>query len=83
MKQSDDPTLPTYIDSLRVDVMGSMYTHSLSSNMKYNTVVNIINYFAHSEFSNDVCRREVFNAVNLLDAVLEINANIDTKAVEL
>lgn len=46
-----------------------MTFEELANNMDFITVVNIINYLNNNEVSEEVCKREVFKALRLLNRI--------------
>lgn len=62
--------LSEYINSVAIEANGALTTfEELANNMDFITVVNIINYLNNNEVSEEVCRREVFKALHLLNRI--------------
>lgn len=62
--------LSEYIDSVAIEAKGALTTFDkLADNMDFVTVVNILNYLNENEVSEEVCKREVFKALNLLNRI--------------
>ena len=68
MYDNTDTTLKDYLDSLYVQLVGASEFYSeLTYNQRYQSVINIVQYFRTYEFDKKTCKREVFKATNILD----------------
>lgn len=66
----EDIHLPEYINSVTIEATGALTTFDkLADNMDFITVVNILNYLNENEVSEEVCKREVFKALTLLNKI--------------
>lgn len=71
LKQEENFYIFDYIDSLSIDITGSMLTYSsLANNNRYITVLNIINYLSKNEVDFKKCKREVFKAVDEVEKII-------------
>lgn len=67
MKDKDDITLPKYLDSLYIQLVGGAENFiELKDNQRYVSIINIIQYFRNNEFDRETCKREILNSTNIL-----------------
>lgn len=67
MKDEEDFTLPKYIDSVYIQLVGGAENFpELKTNQKYVSIINIIQYFRTNEFDKQLCKREILKCTNLL-----------------
>lgn len=65
-----DVHLGEYLDSCALDMAGALDTFpELEKFSEYATVLNIVQYMSHNEASQETCKREVFKALGLLNAI--------------
>lgn len=80
LKENETDTLPSYIDSLSIEINGGMITFPvLASNDKYITIANIINCLNKEAFAFEIVKREVFKAIGQTEKIissLEGNTNV-------
>jgi hypothetical protein len=68
MYENNDITLYDHLDSLYVQLVGaSEYYTELMRNQRFQSIINIIQYFRTKEFDKKICKREVLKATNILD----------------
>lgn len=72
MKEDDNPSLDSYLDSLIIEVWGakSLYPELDESN-EYLRIMHTLSYFKDNEYSVVQCKREVFKMINLAKKILE------------
>lgn len=64
LKEENNSYLDDYLDSLTIQLTGALETYpELSSNTKYISIINSIQYFRKNEFNVKQCRREVFKCI--------------------
>lgn len=67
-----DVHLQEYLDALLREVLGSLDTFPEARECKeYLAVVNVLQFLCRNEFDLDVCRRDVFKMLNLLDQIVK------------
>jgi hypothetical protein len=65
---SNNETLPDYIESLYIQLIGGRETYEdLKLSQEYTTIINVIQYFRANEYSKKTCKREILKCVNLLE----------------
>lgn len=65
-----DVHLDEYLDSCVLDMMGALDTFpELQGFAEYVTILNIVQYMAHNNMTQETCKREVFKALGLLNAI--------------
>lgn len=70
LKEEDNPTINSYIDSLYIQIKGmEADSENLATNKRFNSIINVIAYFKTSEFNLGQCKREVFKCINTIDAI--------------
>lgn len=70
LKEEKNNYLPDYIDSLLVQLKGAAITYPLlSSNSKYISVINSIQYFCNNDFTDSQCKREVFKCIDYIKKI--------------
>ena len=68
MYESNDITLHDHLDSLYVQLVGaSEYYKELQYNQRFQSIINIVQFFRTKEFNKKICKREVLKATNILD----------------
>lgn len=65
MRENNEESLPVYLDSLRVELLGcSGIISDLEGDPRFLTLINIVQYLIdHPECSVKVTKREVFKAI--------------------
>jgi len=70
LKEEENSYLPEYLDSLLVQLKGALITYpGLSSNVRYITIINSIQYFCSNDFSIKQCKREVFKCIENINKI--------------
>ena len=70
LKEEKNAFLVDYIDSLLIQLKGATITYpELSSNSKYTSVINSIQYFHDNDFTERQCKREVFRCINIIQKI--------------
>lgn len=73
LKEEYSDTLNDYLDSLRIELIGSQKTiELLSSNVQFMSLINVIEYMLHNDFDKKVCKREVFKCIKTLEKLCEM-----------
>lgn len=68
MYEDNNITLHDYLDSLYVQLVGATeYYDELRFNQRFQSIINIIQFFRTKEFDKKICKREVLKATNILD----------------
>jgi len=71
LRENKDPFFFEHLDSLRIELMGAIRSFpSLRDDFDFLRIVNTINYFLEYDISVDVCRREVFKMLSILNGKL-------------
>lgn len=71
MFEDKEPTLSTYINSLKIEMMGYMAINpEVKENECYQTALSIIGYLENGEYDMRLCKREVFKAKNIIDSMV-------------
>lgn len=73
MKEEDDKGLKTYINSLCVELEGSVGVSTLpvtSESTEYIRVICVIKWLKENDFTVNVCRREIFKCLNIIETML-------------
>lgn len=66
----EDVHLSDYLESCALDMVGALETFpELRDFEEYVTVLNIVQYMRNNEVTQEVCKREVFKALGLLNAI--------------
>lgn len=69
-EEGDTDAFRTYVDALWMEMSGALKLFpELWNNSKYVSVLNIIGYLSMNEVDVAKCRREVFQAINLIQQV--------------
>lgn len=70
MKEEGCKTLTTYLESLKVEMMGSYSLYrQLMEEPQFMSALNIVEYLIDNDVSVEVCKREVFKAIRHIEAV--------------
>lgn len=70
MKEEGCKTLTTYLESLKIEMMGSYNLYrQLIEEPQFMSALNIIEYLIDNDVSNDVCKREVFKAIKHIESI--------------
>ena len=73
MYDDNNETLRDHLDSLYVQLAGGYeYYDELKYNQRFQSVINIVQYFRKYEFDKKTCKREVLKATNILDKLSKI-----------
>lgn len=76
MFEDKEPTLSTYINSLKIEMIGYMSIKpEIKENESYQTALNIIGYLENGEYDMRLCKREVFKAKNIIDSMIDGGLN--------
>lgn len=68
--EGEDVHLDEYLDSCALDMLGATETFpELKSFEEYISAVNVVQYLAHNDVSLEICKREVFKALKLLNTI--------------
>lgn len=72
LKEQDNNTLSTYLESLKVELVGNYeLLEILKNEPQFISLLNIIQYFISNEFDVRVCKREVFRAIRIIESINE------------
>lgn len=70
MKEEGCKTLTTYLESLRVEMIGSYKLYrQLIEEPQFMSALNIIEYLIDGEYDATVCKREVFKAIRNIESI--------------
>lgn len=70
IKEKQPETLYEYVDSLRVELIGSQKSfQELRTDVNFQSLINIINYFCDNELEHRKVRREVFKCIDLINKI--------------
>ena len=76
MFEDREPTLSTYINSLKIEMIGYMSVNPVvRESDSYQTALNIIGYLETCEYDMRICKREVFKAKNIIDSMIDGGLN--------
>ncbi len=72
LKEENSDTLKSYLESYQRELIGNMDLVPLLVNEpKFITVLNTIQYLISEEYSDKVCKREVFKCIRILEEINE------------
>lgn len=70
MKEEGCETLASYLESLKVQMIGSYSLYrQLIEEPQFMSALNIIEYLIDNEYDVKTCKREVFKAIRLIESV--------------
>lgn len=70
LKEQGNNTLNTYLESLKVELVGNYeLLEILKNEPQFISLLNIIQYFISNEFDVGVCKREVFRAIRIIESI--------------
>ena len=70
MKEEGCETLATYLESLKIEMIGSYSLYrQLMEEPKFMSALNIVEYLIDNEYDNTTCKREVFKAIRYIEDV--------------
>lgn len=70
MKEEGCETLTSYLESLRVQMIGSYSLYrQLIEEPQFMSALHIIEYLIDNEYDVKTCKREVFKAIRLIESV--------------
>lgn len=72
LKEENSDTLKSYLESYQRELIGNMdLVPLLVKEPKFITVLNTIQYLISEEYSDKVCKREVFKCIRILEEINE------------
>ena len=72
LKEENSDTLKSYLESYQRELIGNMdLVPMLVKEPKFITVLNTIQYLISEEYSDKVCKREVFKCIRILEEINE------------
>ena len=72
LKEENSDTLKSYLESYQRELIGNMdLVPMLVKEPKFITVLNTIQYLISEEYSDKVCKREVFKCIRILEDINE------------
>lgn len=72
IKEKQPDTLYDYVDSFRVELIGSQKSfEELKTDTNFQSLINIINYFCDNELEHKKIRREVFKCIDLINKIIK------------
>lgn len=72
LKEEDNKGLKEYLDSVLIQVLGSIETYpELSDNQKYVSIINTLYYLKNNDFTTKQCKRETFKCINILQEMID------------
>lgn len=70
MREEKCPTLEKYLENYERELIGNKELITvLSDEPRFITVISTIQYLIDSEYSTDVCRKEVFKCIRILEEI--------------
>jgi hypothetical protein len=70
MKEEGCKTLTSYLESLRVEMIGSYGLYrQLIEEPQFMSALNIVEYLIDNEYDTTICKREVFKAIRCIENV--------------
>ena len=70
MWEEDNKDLQSYMESLQRELIGNM---NLVEELKYDgyfiTLLNKLEYLINEEYTNDICRKEVFECIDIVEKI--------------
>lgn len=70
LREESNAGLQEYIDSLLFQLNGALVTYpTLSENIDYISIVNIVGYLKGNDYSIKQCKREVFKCLHIIDKI--------------
>lgn len=72
LKEEKSDTLKSYLESYQRELIGNMdLVPMLVNEPKFITVLNTIQFLISEEYSDKVCKREVFKCIRILEEINE------------
>lgn len=72
LKEGKSDTLKSYLESYQRELIGNMdLVPMLVNEPKFITVLNTIQYLISEEYSDKICKREVFKCIRILEEINE------------
>ena len=70
MKEEGCKTLTTYLESLKVEMIGSYKLYrQLIEEPQFMSALNIIEYLIDNDYDTVICKREVFKAIRHIESI--------------
>ena len=70
MKEEGSKTLKAYLESFLRELVGNQnLVHTLTNEPQFITVLNTIQYLISEEYTTEVCRKEVFKCIRILEHI--------------
>ena len=70
MKEEESSTLQSYLESYQRELIGNKQLVSILVNEpQFITVLNTIQFLISEQYSNDICKKEVFKCIKLLNKI--------------
>lgn len=61
-----------YIDYISIQLVGALYTYpELTTNQKYVSIINSVNFLRKENFTKRQCKREVLRCTNILQKMIQ------------
>ena len=78
LKEENSDTLKSYLESYQRELIGNMdLIPLLVDEPRFITVLNTMQFLISEEYSDKVCKREVFKCIHILEAIKEKNFKED------
>ena len=72
LKEEKSDTLKSYLESYQRELIGNMdLVHVLVDEPKFITVLNTMQFLISEEYSDKICKREVFKCIRILEEINE------------
>lgn len=72
LKEENSDTLKSYLESYQRELIGNMdLIPLLVDEPRFITVLNTMQFLISEEYSDKVCKREVFKCIHILEAIKE------------
>jgi hypothetical protein len=70
LKEEKSETLKTYLESFQRELIGNKeLIHSLVNEPQFITVLNTMQFLIDGEYSNQICKKEVFKCIRILQNI--------------
>ncbi|GLB26604.1 hypothetical protein LXJ15735_28450 [Lacrimispora xylanolytica] len=72
LNDANNHAVKDYIDSISIQLVGALYTFpELTTNQKYVSIINSVNFLRKENFTKRQCKREVLRCTNILQKMIQ------------
>ncbi len=72
LNDANNQAVIDYIDSISIQLVGALYTYpELTTNQKYVSIINSVNFLRKEKFTKRQCKREVLRCTNILQKMIQ------------